>query len=213
MAFAKLSRDRCKSFKTNKLESVRGVHVTTARIVVVTGAESGIGRATALKFARDGANVFAGDIRLLPENDAVYSEFGIERRVCDVRTEEPIQTLIDGAVAKAGRLDVLVNNAGIGMVKPLVDVSEDDWDRCVDTNLKGPFFGCKHGVKHMLTSGGGAIVNVASNAGLLPRAHDPVYSISKLAVVGLTKSLALCHARDRMAREHRQTRAQHVTTT
>jgi NAD(P)-dependent dehydrogenase (short-subunit alcohol dehydrogenase family) len=69
----------------------------------------------------------------------------------------------------------------------------------MDTNLKGAFFGSKHAVRHMLQAGnGGAIINTASNAGLLPRAHDPVYSISKMALVGLTKSLALCHAQDRI---------------
>src|SRR5690606_41066615 len=72
------------------------------------------------------------------------------------------------------------------------------WDTCIDTNLKGPFFGCKFAIELMQKIGGGAIVNVASNAGILPRAHDPVYSISKLALVGLTKSLALCHAPDRI---------------
>jgi NAD(P)-dependent dehydrogenase (short-subunit alcohol dehydrogenase family) len=72
------------------------------------------------------------------------------------------------------------------------------WDRCLDTNLKGTFFGCKHGIATMQTTGGGAIINIASNAGLLPRTHDPVYSISKHAVVALTKCLALCHAQDRI---------------
>jgi 3-oxoacyl-[acyl-carrier protein] reductase len=84
------------------------------------------------------------------------------------------------------------------MVKQIVDVSEDDWQACIDTNLKGPFFGAKHAVPHLVRGGGGSIVNTASNAGLLPRAHDPVYSISKMALVALTKSLALCHAKDRI---------------
>ena len=106
--------------------------------------------------------------------------------------------MIDGAVEKWGRLDILVNNAGIGMVKPITDVSEEDWDNCVDTNLKGPFFGSKHAVRHMQETGGGVIVNTASNAGLLPRSHDPVYSISKMALVAMTKSLALCHAKDQI---------------
>jgi 3-oxoacyl-[acyl-carrier protein] reductase len=107
--------------------------------------------------------------------------------------------LIDDAVAGTGRIDILINNAGIGMVKQITEVTEDDWDRCLDTNLKAAFFGSKHAVKHMQSSGrGGAIINTASNAGLLPRTHDPVYSISKMALVALTKSLALCHAKDRI---------------
>ena len=170
----------------------------TGRVAVVTGGASGIGRATAVLLARCGARVSVGDARLRPENDSLFSELGIQQQVCDVRREEPLRGLIDGAAERHGRIDILVNNAGIGMVKPVTEVSEDDWDACLDTNLKGPFFGSKHAIRHMLRTGGGAIVNNASNAGLLPRAHDPVYSISKMALVALTKSLALCHARDRI---------------
>jgi NAD(P)-dependent dehydrogenase (short-subunit alcohol dehydrogenase family) len=168
------------------------------RTAVVTGGESGIGRATVRILAKNGATVHVGDMRLLPENDDEYTQLNISRLTCDVRREADVATLINSAVAESGRLDILVNNAGIGMVKPITDVSEDDWDRCIDTNLKGPFFGCKHAIAPMRAAGGGAIVNTASNAGLLPRSHDPVYSISKLAVVGLTKSLALCHAQDKI---------------
>ena len=112
--------------------------------------------------------------------------------------EADVEQLIETAVSAGGRLDILVNNAGIGMVKQITEVNEEDWDACIDTNLKGAFFGCKHAIRRMQTGGGGAIVNLASNAGLLPRAHDPVYSISKAALVALTKSLALCHGPDRI---------------
>lgn len=172
--------------------------MTETKTAVVTGAESGIGRATALRLSRAGYRVFAGDLRLDPENAAVYADLQIQRSVCDVRQEAEIARLISAAIQATGRLDVLVNNAGVGLVKPITEVTEEEWDRCLDTNLKGAFFGCKHAIPHLKTSGGGAIINVASNAGLLPRSHDPVYSISKLALVGLTKSLALCHAPDRI---------------
>jgi 3-oxoacyl-[acyl-carrier protein] reductase len=168
------------------------------RVAVVTGGANGIGRATALMLARHGARVFVGDFTLLPENAETFRQLGIHEQTCDVRQESDLQQLIDGAAKTGGRLDILVNNAGIGMVKPITEVTEADWDACIDTNLKGAFFGAKHAVRHMQRGGGGAIVNTASNAGLLPRAHDPVYSISKMALVGLTKSLALCHARDRI---------------
>jgi NAD(P)-dependent dehydrogenase (short-subunit alcohol dehydrogenase family) len=167
------------------------------RTAVVTGGASGIGRATALKLAELGAKVFVGDVRPDDRNQSLFQPLGIVQSFCDVRSEASIQKLIDNAVKETGQIDVLVNNAGIGMVKQITEVSEDDWNRCIDTNLKGAFFGSKHAIKHMQQSGrGGAIINNASNAGLLPRAHDPVYSISKLALVGLTKSLALCHAKD-----------------
>lgn len=166
---------------------------------VVTGGESGIGRATVLRLARAGYAVFSGDLRLNPDNEATFAGWEVHRRTIDVRREADVQSLINAAHSATGRLDVLVNNAGIGMVKPITEVTEEEWDRCLDTNLKAAFFGCKHAIPLMrVNPHGGAIVNVASNAGLLPRAHDPVYSISKHALVGLTKSLALCHSIDRI---------------
>ncbi|WP_166828687.1 SDR family NAD(P)-dependent oxidoreductase [Thalassoroseus pseudoceratinae] len=166
------------------------------RTAVVTGGASGIGKATAILLAQHGAQVSIGDYRLDPANDDQFRELGIQQQECDVRDVNAIARLIDGATERTGRLDILVNNAGIAMVKQIGDVSEDDWDKCLDTNLKAAFFGCKAAIPHM--SEGGAIVNTASNAGLLPRAHDPVYSISKMSLVALTKSLALCHAGDRI---------------
>lgn len=168
------------------------------RVAVVTGAASGIGRATALLLAENGARVFVGDFDPLPETDAVFAAAGIVQMRCDVRREADVAALIDRAASAGGRLDVLVNNAGIGLVKQITEVTEAEWDACLDTNLKGAFLASKHAIPRMRDAGGGAIVNIASNAGLLPRAHDPVYSISKAALVALTKSLALCHARDRI---------------
>ena len=170
----------------------------TGRVAVVTGGSNGIGRAAAVLLARHGAKVHVGDLQPLAENDSLFAELGILQKECDVRSETSLQKLIDEAAAEQGRIDILVNNAGIGMVKQITDVTEDDWNACIETNLKGPFFGCKHAIRHMQKSGGGVIVNTASNAGLLPRAHDPVYSISKMALVALTKSLALCHGTDRI---------------
>ena len=168
------------------------------RVAVVTGGESGIGRATARRLAIGGVRVFVGDLCLREENRDEFTRLGISSRRTDVRSLDELQELIDAAASEAGRLDILVNNAGIGMVKQIDEVSEQDWDNCLDVNLKAAFFGCKFAIPHMRRAGGGAIVNTASNAGLLPRAHDPVYSISKQALVGLTKSLALCHSKDRI---------------
>lgn len=172
--------------------------VLSQRVAVVTGGASGIGRATALLLARAGARVFVGDFSPLAENAPVFAELGIEPMACDVRVETDLERLVGRAVAAAGRLDILVNNAGIGMVKQITEVTEADWDACIDTNLKGAFFAAKHAIRHMRETGGGSIVNIASNAGILPRAHDPVYSISKGALMALTRSLALCHAKDKI---------------
>ncbi len=163
------------------------------RVAVVTGAARGIGRATALLLAEQGARVTIGDLTLDPANDDVFADRGIRQQVCDVRNLQSLGELIDGAANEGGRLDVLVNNAGIVLVGQVDEIEEADWDRCLDTNLKAAFFGVKYAVPHMRKVGGGAIVNTASNAGILPRAHDPVYSTSKLALTGMTRSLALCH--------------------
>ncbi|MCA8995459.1 MAG: SDR family oxidoreductase, partial [Planctomycetaceae bacterium] len=169
----------------------------SGRVAVVTGGTSGIGKATAITLAQAGAKVFVGDLELRPEAIAELEPLGIEASVCDVRDVQQIGRLISTAAA-GGRLDILVNNAGVNLVKQCPDVLEEEWNRCIDTNLKAAFFGAKFAIPRMIESGGGVIVNTASNAGILPRAHDPVYSISKLALVGLTKSLALCHSKDRI---------------
>lgn len=169
----------------------------SGRTAIITGGADGIGRATALLLASEGARVFVGDFHPLAENEAPFAKLGIVQRACDVRVEAEVQQLIATAIEATGRLDILVNNAGIGLVKQITAVTEQEWDAVLDTNLKGAFLGCKHAIPH-LRGGGGSIINTASNAGLLPRTHDPVYSISKIALVGLTRSLALCHARDKI---------------
>ncbi len=169
-----------------------------SRGAVVTGGASGIGRATAILLARHGARVVVGDMRPRADNEPLFSGLGIRQLACDVRSEADVERLMGTAVEAAGRLDILVNNAGIGLVKQITDVTEAEWDRVLDTNLKAAFLGCKHAIPRMREAGGGSIVNIASNAGLLPRAHDPVYSISKAALVALTRSLALCHAPDKI---------------
>lgn len=167
------------------------------QVAVVTGAASGIGRAIARRLASAGAKVIGCDYDRVPAAEAEDQVLHIEMQTCDVRKEEQLQQVVNAA-ATHGPVTILVNNAGIGMVKPVEQVSGEDWDRCIDTNLRGAFFGCKCVIPHMRRAGGGSIINIASNAGLLPRAHDPVYSISKGALVALTRSLALCHSVDRI---------------
>lgn len=170
----------------------------SARVAVVTGGASGIGRATAMLLARHGAKVWIGDLHLRSENAETFAALGIAQAPCDVRLEAQIVRLIEAATHGGGRLDILVNCAGVGLVKQIPEVSEAEWDACIDTNLKAAFLAAKHTIGPMRRSGGGSIINVSSNAGLLPRAHDPVYSTSKAALIALTKSLALCHAADKI---------------
>ena len=172
---------------------------THSKTVVVTGAANGIGKATALKFAAQDHTVFGADLRYSDENRRLLEAAGVTCLVADVRDVTSVETVVQTAINSTSRLDVLVNNAGMGMVKQINDVSEADWDMVMDINLKAAFFGCKAAITAMSQqSSGGSIINVASNAGLLPRSHDPVYSISKMALVGLTKSLALCYSKDRI---------------
>jgi NAD(P)-dependent dehydrogenase (short-subunit alcohol dehydrogenase family) len=168
------------------------------RVAIVTGGASGIGRSTALLLAERGARVFVGDYRLRPENEEVFHAQGIRQQPCDVRRDEDVTRLVESAVQEGGGVDILVHSAGIVMVRPITAASEDDWDACLDTNFKSAYLLARRVIPAMCERGGGAIVNVSSNAGLLPRAHDPVYSTSKGALNALTKSLALSHARDRI---------------
>jgi 3-oxoacyl-[acyl-carrier protein] reductase len=167
------------------------------RGAIVTGGASGIGRATALLLAQHGARVVAGDYQWHGENDPALCAAGIRRQVCDVRLPGDVQRLVATAAAE-GSIDILVNNAGIVFVRQIPDVSEAEWDAVLDTNFKAAFLFARLVVPLMRARGGGVIVNVSSNAGLLPRAHDPVYSTSKGALNAFTKSLALSHAPDRI---------------
>lgn len=169
------------------------------RTVVITGGAGGIGKATAQRFAAAGHRVFICDLSIPGDVQAELDSCSIQTCVADVTDVAALTAFVDSAVEQTGRLDVLVNNAGVGLVKQAPDVSEAEWDHVLDTNLKAAFFGCSAATRHMASQEtGGAIVNIASNAGLTPRSHDPVYSISKLALVGLTRSLALCHSKDRI---------------
>ncbi|MGC4002140.1 MAG: SDR family oxidoreductase [Pirellulales bacterium] len=168
------------------------------RTAVVTGGSSGIGRATALLLAEHGARVFTGDLRPNEANGDRYAPLRIVETACDVRSEAEVKHLVDTAVNATGRLDIVVHSAGIVFVRQIPDTTEAEWDACLDTNFKGAFLLAKHAVPALQQTGGGAITFVSSNAGLLPRAHDPVYSTSKGAVNALAKSLALCHARDKI---------------
>ncbi|MCR9199277.1 MAG: SDR family oxidoreductase [Planctomycetaceae bacterium] len=172
---------------------------SSPRTVVITGGGGGIGCATALRFAASGDRVFVCDLRFTDDVHAELTDAGVHCGTLDVTDVTALTEFVNHARNTTGCLDVLVNNAGVGLVKQAPDVSEREWDTVLDTNLKAAFFGCGAAIRHMQTQErGGAIVNLASNAGLMPRSHDPVYSISKQALVGLTKSLALCHSKDRI---------------
>jgi NAD(P)-dependent dehydrogenase (short-subunit alcohol dehydrogenase family) len=161
---------------------------------LITGAASGIGKATALLFGREGAKVMCADI------DGEGAE-RVARQIADsggqaaaVRADVSVpadaERMVRETVELWGRIDILFNNAGIEFGLPVTQVPEEEWDRLIDVNLKGVFLGCKYAIPEMLKQGGGSIVNTASAAGLRGVAWLSTYSASKGGVVLLTKSLA-----------------------
>ncbi len=170
----------------------------SGRTAVVTGGESGLGRAIAMALAGHGAIVVVGDLVPRGENEEPFGKLGIVQMKADMRLESDVHALIDHAGAMDGGVDILANVAGIEIPKEITQVTEEDWDVCLDTNVKAAFFATKHAIPRMRQRGGGAIVNMSSNAGLLPRVSDPVYTITKAALITLTKTIALAHARDRI---------------
>lgn len=165
--------------------------------MLVTGGASGIGRACALLFRDLGAEVWAADIDPVDETNALFAAKGIHARALDVRDEARVAELLQELTSGSGRLDIVIHSAGVGATGAITEISEEAWDRCLDTNLKGAFLVCKHALP-LLQREGGSIVTIASNAGITPRAHDPVYCVSKAGLIMLTRALALAHARDRI---------------
>ena len=165
------------------------------KIAIVTGAASGIGKATATTFAREGASVMCADVnaegaeavaRTIADAGGDAASVAV-----DVTREDEIKNMVAETVKRWGKLDVIYNNAGIANGNPVTQVLEEDWDRLIDINLKGVFLGCKHAIPEMLKSGGGAIVSTASVAGLVGSPYLKPYRASKGGVVMLTKSLAV----------------------
>ena len=166
------------------------------KVALVTGGGTGIGRATAIAFAREGARVVIGN-RSSEAGEAVVKaiqDAGGEASFLrtDVSSEEDVKALIEHAVATYGRLDVAFNNAGIGgAAGPLADQSSDNYDKVMGINVKGVWMSMKYEIQQMLKTGGGSIVNNSSVGGLLGFAGVSIYSASKHAVMGLTRSAAL----------------------
>ncbi len=166
------------------------------KVALVTGAASGIGKATALAFAREGARVVLAD-RDDAAGEKIAATLSEGRYVhCDVTREEDVAALIAAAVDAFGRLDCAVNNAGITPVPgALHDLSVDDWNHTLAINLTGVFLCMKHEIPVMQKQGSGAIVNMASGAGIVPTPGLVAYSASKHGVLGITKTAAVENAK------------------
>jgi NAD(P)-dependent dehydrogenase (short-subunit alcohol dehydrogenase family) len=181
----------------------RGISGKTA---IITGGASGIGRATAIAFAKEGARVAVTTdknitgaeetVRLIHEagGEAIFIQ-------CNVSIEKEVENLVSETIKVFGRLDFAFNNAGVGPdgkrvpVLPITDITEEIWDKTLDTNLKGAFFCMKHEIRQMLKQGhGGAIINTASIGGLKFIPNFGAYAASKSGLIGLAKTAALEYA-------------------
>ena len=165
------------------------------KVAVVTGASSGIGRATALAFAREGAAVAIADPNIGAGERGVQEirrlSVDAEAYATDVSREADVRALVDAVMARWGHLDILVNNAGIYLQADAVATSEAQWNHLLAVNLTGAFLCVKHAVPAMIRGKGGAIVNVASEAGLVGIRNQVAYNVSKAGLVSMTKSCAV----------------------
>jgi NAD(P)-dependent dehydrogenase (short-subunit alcohol dehydrogenase family) len=167
-----------------------GVADLEGRVAVITGGSSGIGAATARRFAAEGATVAIFD----RDGDGaikIANEVGGHAYALDVRDAEEITATIDLVAQTLGQIDILVNNAGTGDLRPMHTVDDKLWHRLIDVNLTGTFNVTRAVIPYMLESGAGAIVNNASVSGVTPTRNEAPYSAAKAGVISLTKSAAL----------------------
>jgi 3(or 17)beta-hydroxysteroid dehydrogenase len=164
----------------------------SGKVALVTGAAQGLGRASAMRLAAEGARVVVTDINV-ERGESVAREIGPPAMFVrlDTREESQWQSGIARALEKLGRLDVLVNNAGIPFYRELEELTMEDWRAVMAINLDGVFLGTKHGIRAMRPSGGGSIINISSVAGLVGTPGISAYSASKAGVRLLTKCAAL----------------------
>ncbi|OHV65250.1 glucose 1-dehydrogenase [Pseudofrankia sp. BMG5.36] len=166
------------------------------KVAIVTGAGSGIGKASALLFAAEGAKVVCADMNGSEKDTVAEIGAGAVAVQVDVAVAAEVQNMVETAEREFGRLDVLFNNAGIsGPFGPIHELDEETLDRLLAVNIKGTFFGIKYAVPAMLRTGGGSIINTASNAGMVGWKDKAGYSAAKGGVVLLTKSAALDYAK------------------
>ena len=173
------------------------------KVAVITGAASGIGRATAIRFAGEGASIVVADLNREGGEAAVRDcrENGGNAvfQLTDVVSEENIKGAVERAVKEFGRLDTMYNNAGLGgAVGPLENVTAENWDRTFAILLRAVFLGIKHAVPAIRKSGGGSIINTASIAGLSGTPGITAYGAAKAGVISVTKSAALEFAKDKI---------------
>ncbi|WP_186755016.1 SDR family oxidoreductase [Echinicola salinicaeni] len=169
------------------------------KTVLVTGGNSGIGHATAISLGKAGANVVIADLSESKETEELVKKSGGKTIFisCDVSNDQQVMNLINKSIATFGKLDYAFNNAGIeGLSAPTHESTQNNWDKVINTNLKGVWLCMQYEIEHMLKNGKGAIVNNSSVAGLVGFANIAPYVASKHGVIGLTKTAALEYAQE-----------------
>jgi len=172
------------------------------KIAVITGASSGLGKDAAVAYAKAGANVclLARRIEKLEEVSKEIKELGVESIAvkCDVTKEEEVKLAIETVINKFGRIDILLNNAGIAVRGGVETLTEEDWNKSMDTNVKGIYLACKYVVPGMKAQNYGKIINISSINALLADKNDVFirhsYNASKAAVIGLSRGMAASYA-------------------
>lgn len=170
------------------------------KVAIITGGNSGIGQATAVLFAREGARV------VIAARDSVSGHHTVEMIKAsggeavfiqtDVSKELEVRSLIMQVIVKFRRIDILFNNAGIELTKPVTETTDEELQKVLDVNFKGVFFGCKYAIPYMLKNKSGVIINTASTAGVVGMPNIAAYSASKGAVISLTRQVAVEYAKE-----------------
>jgi len=172
----------------------------TSRVAIVTGGASGLGEAIAGRLARDQYAVIVADIAERQAQQVAdnlrASGRAAEPATVDVTDEGEVAAMVDATIERPGRLDVLVCSAAVEVRKPLVETTDDDWQRVIDVNLKGPFLCMKHAIPVMAANGGGSVIALGSILGAMGAAQYSAYCASKGALVNLCKQAAIEHAPD-----------------
>jgi NAD(P)-dependent dehydrogenase (short-subunit alcohol dehydrogenase family) len=161
------------------------------KVAVITGAGSGMAKASAKVFVREGARVVAADISGAEKNTAAEVGEGVLPVRCDVTKEAEVAAMFDAAVREFGRVDAVLNVAGIGESTPLTEVTMEQYDNVMDVDLRGVLLGMKYGIRALLDAGGGAIINWSSVGGLNAALATAVYSAAKAGVIAVTKAAAI----------------------
>ncbi|ASV69781.1 SDR family oxidoreductase [Cytobacillus sp. FSL W7-1323] len=160
------------------------------KTVIVTGAGNGIGQGVALAYRREGANVVVADWD--DSNFAALEAKGLDCLQINVQEEADIQRLLEQTIEKYGQVDILINNAGVSVFKPLFELTLDEWDRVINTNVRSVFLATKEAAKYMKNNEtGGAVVNMASTRSMMSEVNSEAYAASKGGIVSLTHALAL----------------------